>query len=227
MLLAAFEKPKKEPSQTRQGSQTLRFPPLTPERVGHRRLYSGKDTLSARFVSDAQKYYGVTFKSTGSRHPSTADVKNAGHGNLLPTTSGQDDILISSGTHLQTAWSGNTFSMSRPRQGGFTTASGDLKQSRCWTANSWLSRVANARLEGKFSQQSRDAYGGYAHYLSDGSLRINGSVSDNLIHIPLDVQGDIELTLECWGDVVRIHGNSVRVELIGTAKYVEEFHPSQ
>jgi len=81
--------------------------------------------------------------------------------------------------------------------------------------------------EQKKHQESRDAYGGYAHYLSDGSLRINGSVSDNLIPIPLDVQGDIELTLECWGDVVRLHGNSVSVELIGTAKYVEEFHPSQ
>jgi hypothetical protein len=88
-------------------------------------------------------------------------------------------------------------------------------------------RVANAHIEGEFSQESRDAYGGHAHYLSGGSLRINGSVSDNLIPIPLDVQGDIELTLECWGDVVRVHGNSVRVELIGTAKYVEEFHPGQ
>jgi hypothetical protein len=60
-------------------------------------------------------------------------------------------------------------------------------------------RVANADVEGKFSQESRDAYGGYAHYLSGGSLRINGSVSRNLIPIPLDVHGDIELTLECWG----------------------------
>jgi hypothetical protein len=95
-----------------------------------------------------------------------------------------------------------------------------------WTQEAVI-RVANAHIEGKFSQESRDAYGGYAHYLSGGSLCINGSVSDNLIPIPLDVQGDIELTLECWGDVVRIHGNSVRVELVGTAKYVEEFHPSR
>ena len=62
---------------------------------------------------------------------------------------------------------------------------------------------------------------------SHAALSINGSISDNLIPIPLDVQGDIELTLECWGDVVRVHGNSVSVELIGTAEYVEEFHPSQ
>ena len=88
-------------------------------------------------------------------------------------------------------------------------------------------RIGNARIEGEFSQESREAYGGYAHYLSDGSLRINGSVSDNLIPVPLDVQGDIELTLECWGNVVRVQGNSAKLELIGTAKYVEEFHPSQ
>lgn len=88
-------------------------------------------------------------------------------------------------------------------------------------------RIGNARVDGKFSQESREAYGGHAHCLSDGSLRIDGAVSDNLIPIPLDVQGDIELTLECWGDVVRVHGKSVRLELIGTAKYVEEFHPGE
>lgn len=130
MLLAAFEKPKQEPSQTRQGSQTFRFPHYPPEGawITNDVLYRGKDTLSARFVSDAQRYYGVSFKSTGNLRPSTTDIKSAGHGNLLPAISGQDDILISSGSHLQTAWSGNTFSMSRPREGGFTTASGDLKQ---------------------------------------------------------------------------------------------------
>ena len=95
-----------------------------------------------------------------------------------------------------------------------------------WTQEAVI-RVANAHIEGKFSQESREAYGGHAHYLSDGSLRINGSLSVNLIPIPLDVQGDIELTLECWGDVVRVHGNSARLELIGTAEYVEEFRPSQ
>lgn len=93
-----------------------------------------------------------------------------------------------------------------------------------WTQEAVI-RIGNAQIEGKFSQESSEAYGGYAHYLSDGSLRINGSVSGNLIPIPLDVQGDIELTLECWGDVVCVHGNSARLELIGTAEYVEEFRP--
>lgn len=86
-------------------------------------------------------------------------------------------------------------------------------------------RIGDAQIEGKFSKESREAYGGYAHYLAGGSLTINSSVSDNLIPIPLDVQGDVELSLECWGDVVRIHGSSAKLEFIGTAKYVEEFRP--
>jgi len=93
-----------------------------------------------------------------------------------------------------------------------------------WTQEAVI-RIGNAQIEGKFSQESREAYGGYGHYLSDGFLRLKGSVSDNLIPIPLDVQGEIELTLECWGEVVRVHGNSATLELIGTAKYVEEFRP--
>jgi hypothetical protein len=43
----------------------------------------------------------------------------------------------------------------------------------------------------------------------------------------IDVQGDIELTLECWGEVVQVHGDSARLELIGRAEYVEEFHPDE
>jgi hypothetical protein len=92
-----------------------------------------------------------------------------------------------------------------------------------WTQEAVI-RIGNARIEGELSQESRAAYGGYAHYLSDGSLGINGSVSDNLIPIPLDVRGDIELKLECWGEVVRVHGTSAQLELIGTAVYVERFH---
>lgn len=133
MLLAAFEKPRRDLSQIRQGSQTVRFHQYPPEGawITNDVLYRGKDTLSTRFVSDAQKYYGVSFKSTGNSRPSTADLKGAGHpGSLLPKISSQNDILISSGTHLQTAWSGNTFSMSQPRESGFTTASGELRQVR-------------------------------------------------------------------------------------------------
>jgi len=93
-----------------------------------------------------------------------------------------------------------------------------------WTQEAVI-RIGNARIEGKFSQESREAYGGYAHYLSDGSLAINGTISDNLIPIPLDVQGEIDLKLECWGDIVRVHGSSAKLELIGKPKYIEEYHP--
>ncbi len=95
-----------------------------------------------------------------------------------------------------------------------------------WTQEAVL-RIGNAQIEGKFSEESREAYGGYAHYLSDGSLRIDGRVSDNLIPIPLDVSGDIELTLQCWSEVVRVRGSSAKLELIGAAEYVEEFQPNR
>jgi len=93
-----------------------------------------------------------------------------------------------------------------------------------WTQEAVI-RIGAAQIEGEFSPESREAYGGYAHYLYDGSLAIDGTISDNLIPIPLDVQGEIELTLECWGYIVRVHGRSAKLELIGKAKYVEEYHP--
>ena len=94
----------------------------------------------------------------------------------------------------------------------------------CWTQEAVI-RIGDAKIEGGFSKESREAYGGYAHYLSDGSLTIDGIVSDNLIPIPLEVNGEIDLLLECWGEIVRIHGNSAVLELIGTAVHVEEFRP--
>jgi hypothetical protein len=93
-----------------------------------------------------------------------------------------------------------------------------------WTQEA-LIRVEHAHIDGKLSNESGEAYSGQAHCLSDGSLRIDGSVSDNLIPVPLDVKGDIELTLEWSGGLVHVHGNSASLELLGTAEYVEEFHP--
>jgi hypothetical protein len=93
-----------------------------------------------------------------------------------------------------------------------------------WTQEAVL-RIGNASLEGAFSKESREAYGGYAHYLSGGSFRIDSAVSKNLIPIPLNVEGDVELTIECWGNVVIVRGSTAILELIGSAKYVEEFRP--
>ena len=96
-----------------------------------------------------------------------------------------------------------------------------------WTQEA-LIRIENAHIDGKLSNESNETYTGQAHCLSDGSLRIDGSVSDNLIPIPLDVKGDIELTLELrGGGIVHVHGNSASLELIGIAEYVEEFHPRE
>ena len=86
-------------------------------------------------------------------------------------------------------------------------------------------RIQNAHILGQFSEESRESHGGDGWSLSDGSLRIDAVVSDNLILIPLDVQSHVELTMECWGEVLRIQGTSAKVELLGTAKYVEEFKP--
>lgn len=93
-----------------------------------------------------------------------------------------------------------------------------------WTQKAMI-RVSNARVEGSFSEESRAAYNG-VHVLGDGALTISGTVSDNLIPIPLDVTGEIEIRLECWGDVVRVSGTSARLELIGDAEYVENFSPA-
>ena len=93
-----------------------------------------------------------------------------------------------------------------------------------WTQEAVI-RVGNAQIEGMFSPGSRESWGGDGHSLYDGSLRINGSVFD-LIPIPPEVRAEVELSLECWGEIVRVRGNSVVLELCGTPKYVEEFQPN-
>ncbi len=92
-----------------------------------------------------------------------------------------------------------------------------------WSQKALL-RVANAGVEGSFSEESRAAYNG-VHVLSDGALSVNGTVTENLIPVPLDVHGDVELKLECWGNIIRVQGNSATLELIGEPKYIEEFSP--
>ncbi|MFZ0816393.1 MAG: hypothetical protein WAM78_12795 [Candidatus Sulfotelmatobacter sp.] len=50
-------------------------------------------------------------------------------------------------------------------------------------------------------------------------------MSENLIPIPLEVDGNIELKIECWGDVISVRGSSIQLELIGEPQYIEEFQP--
>lgn len=76
-------------------------------------------------------------------------------------------------------------------------------------------RIADGAVDGSFS--------GYPRYLGGGCLRVGSVVSDNTIPIPLDRAGGVELRLEGWGEVVSISGTHIRLELIGEAKYVEDF----
>ena len=62
-----------------------------------------------------------------------------------------------------------------------------------WSQRAAL-RIGNARVEGSFSRESREAYDG-VHVLSRGDLTVNGAASSNLIPIPLDVHGSVELSL--------------------------------
>jgi hypothetical protein len=94
-----------------------------------------------------------------------------------------------------------------------------------WSQEAFL-RIGVAHVDGKFSEESRAAYDG-VHCLSTGDLTINGNRSHNSIPIPLNVRGSVELTLECWGDTVRVSGDSITLELIGEARYVEEFPGSE
>src|ERR1700690_810720 len=55
-------------------------------------------------------------------------------------------------------------------------------------------RIYNAVIGSSFTEWPRD--------LQDGYLKLNGEVSDNMIPIPLDHEGHIELRLEGWNEVV-------------------------
>jgi hypothetical protein len=60
--------------------------------------------------------------------------------------------------------------------------------------------------------------------LSSGYLALNGQHSDNLIPIPLSLDGDVELHLtSAFAESVRVHGNRVTLELLGEPDYVEQF----
>jgi hypothetical protein len=60
--------------------------------------------------------------------------------------------------------------------------------------------------------------------LHDGTLEIDGEANENIIPIPLDRKGNIQLTLEPNSDgTIVVRGDGVRLKLDGVAKYVEEF----
>ncbi len=61
-----------------------------------------------------------------------------------------------------------------------------------------------------------------------GTLEIDGEASENIIPIPLDRKGNIQLTLKpsFIDDPIVVRGNHVRLELQGAPIYVEKFSGS-
>ena len=108
MLLVAFEKPDPPAVPRPQAKPSPSFVQL-PEAawISNTVLYRGSHTLSEAFISSAEKYFGMTFVSSGASQPS-------------PSSS--NDVLINSITDLRPAWKGNTFSLSKAFTGEFETA---------------------------------------------------------------------------------------------------------
>ena len=140
-LLAAFQEPAK-------GKPCYRLaPPLksgcftyVPEGTWitntllYRSTKTTKGPIDERFALDASNNFRFKFVNTGNSPPTREDLRRERKSmGVLPDMSpreksGPDDVWISSGTHIQTAWRGNTFSMSTPHPGEFQTASGQVKQ---------------------------------------------------------------------------------------------------
>lgn len=75
---------------------------------------------------------------------------------------------------------------------------------------------ANASVSGNFPELPCTTMG--------GNLVIGGQLYDNEVPVPLDVAAAIELRLIC--DAVHeilVTGHGVRLELLGEARYIEEF----
>ena len=81
-------------------------------------------------------------------------------------------------------------------------------------------RIHDAKVEGAFSE--------FPVALSDGQTPMGQIVLHNEIPVPLRHQGAFELRLQSmWQeqDFVCFTGSGAELELLGDAKYVEEFRP--
>jgi serine protease inhibitor len=149
MLLAAFEEPKRGRSAPARTTQSPTRPLVvkvlpnqsfeSPEQswITNTFLFRSKDPrsggdikpISPDFVAEASKYFGVTFVNTGAANPTANDVRRARRSAVgLPPVLSTNDVWISSGAHLRTAWEGNTFSLSKPFTSDFWTAGGSKIQ---------------------------------------------------------------------------------------------------
>jgi len=114
----------------------------------YRSTDSGKklNPVSAKFRTNASKYFGIHFKALGEAKPTEAAVRTARpRTGKLPHVSNVNDAWISSGTHLRTAWYGNTFSMSTPFHEEFVDSKGAKRQVEMLTSE--LSVYPHARTD--------------------------------------------------------------------------------
>jgi hypothetical protein len=73
--------------------------------------------------------------------------------------------------------------------------------------------IGGASLSGEIPELPCDLW--------DGNIRLGGDLFQ-MVPIPLDYKGTVEINLEQKGKI-RVVGTSLRLELIGKPKYVEEF----
>lgn len=129
MLLVAFEEPNATALRVRQRpGERMPIYPAEAAWLSNAVVYRWEGTIAERFIASGKKYFGLSFTSSGKERPTGRDVKRARPtSTTLPTVRPDNDVWITSGTHLQTAWAGNTFSMSKPSQAEFRTATGIVK----------------------------------------------------------------------------------------------------
>ena len=78
-------------------------------------------------------------------------------------------------------------------------------------------RIKDPVVNGSFSDFPRD--------LHSGQITLDGTISKNVIPIPLSYQGSVELQLQSWSEVISITGSEVQLELLGEPTYIEELNP--
>ena len=87
----------------------------------------------------------------------------------------------------------------------------------------WVQNVILTIEDGSFEGNTQS----FPCDLMDGTLQINGEFMENEIPIPLDRYGQIVLGLvPKWsGDRLVARGTHIYLELLGAARYIEDFHP--
>ena len=135
-LLAAFEEPIKTQPCRPSSLECLEHVPQGAW-ITNTFLYrapESKNPIDEGFSLDLERNFKFKFVNTGPSAPTVQDLQRARRRVVdTPNLSAKagtpvDDVWVSSGTHLQTAWKGNTFSLYEPHRGEFRTTAGKVKE---------------------------------------------------------------------------------------------------